>query len=1117
MFDDVKSWLEKLGLGKYAELFYQNEISFRALPLLSEDDLKALGLPLGARRSLQAAIEQLPKDVAKPMTAAQKESTSTLGDAERRQLTVMFCDLADSTKLSQKLDPEDMREINRMYQDRCKAAIERYEGYVARYMGDGVLAYFGYPQAHEDDAERAIHAGLGVVDSMADLNATLGDSHGVTFGVRIGIATGPVVVGDLIGEGASQEHAVVGETPNLAARLQAMASINSVVIGPKTHDLAGGRFEYQDLGTSELKGIAEPVQAWRAIAASAAESRFKARYRTRVTPLVGREHELGLLLERWKHAQEGDGQVVLLSGEPGIGKSRISEALHERTLVDEPITIRYQCSPYHTHSALHPVIAQLERAARFDRGDSPAVRLDKLESLLLQATQALDAAPLIGSLLSIPIERRHSSLDMTPEQQKDETFEALVSQLEGLARQKQVLIIFEDVHWADPTSLELLDRLIERTQYLPVLAVITFRPEFSTPWAGHSHITALTLNRFSQSLAVTMIDKVTGGKQLPYEVRDQIIEKTDGVPLFVEEFTKTVIESELLEDKGDRYALTGPLLNLAIPSTLHDSLMARLDRLAPVREVAQIAAVIGREFSHEVLAKVSPLTEEELANALAQLTDAALIFRRGATPKTHYVFKHALVQDAAYESLLKSTRRKIHRRIAEALEKVPAEGAEIEPELLAFHYTEAGLIPSALNYWLRAGKRSAEHGAYVEAVAHLTRGLSLLETLPEGEKRNREEIVFRLALGVPLASVEGIESTEVEKNYSRAQVLCEDTGDIEQLFPVMWGLWFYHMHKDLRRACRISDQLHDIALQRNDDVLRLEAHHCQWASRFLVGDLSAALDHCTQGINLYRADDHHALTYTFGGHDPGVCAYSFSALALWLSGYPEQAQKLSASSRDLARELSHPGTSANELTLATALSAFQRNAPALMRQADELLAFVPVEPMLTYQFVADAARGWAMFAQGKREGLLLMRQSVESGLGRDRWHVELISLVAETLGLHVSVKEGLEIVEQTLSFYLQNNVHWWEAELYRVRGELLQERGDINAAEDCFKRGVKVAHQQGAKSLELRAAISLAQLWRDQGKREVAHELLDSIYGCFTEGFDTHDVNKAKFLLEQLL
>jgi class 3 adenylate cyclase/predicted ATPase len=1115
MPDHVSEWLEKLGLDQYGSNFTDNDIDTQLLAHLTDADLKELGISsLGHRKTILSAIEALGQEVSEP-----SKNKAAKGEAERRQLTVMFCDLVGSTKLSQQLDPEDLRDVNRAYQDACKAAIERYEGYVARYMGDGVLVYFGYPHAHEDDAERAIHAGLSVIDAMDELNETFGDKLGIELGVRVGIATGSVVVGDLIGEGASQESAVVGETPNLAARLQGLASTNKVVIASGTHDLAGGRFEYKELGTHEVKGIAELVQIWQVVAPSAAASRFEALHRAGVTPLVGREHEIGLLLERWEYAKEGDGQVVFLSGEPGIGKSRVSETLRERTARDEPIRLRYQCSPYHRNSAMHPVIEQLERAAGFESEDIAKTRLEKLESLISQATQEIDTiAPLFASLLSIPVEGLYPPLEMTPDRQKEAMLDALVSQMEGLSQTRPVLLIFEDVHWADPTSIELLGLMVGRAQSMPVLVVITFRPEFSPPWVGLSHVTSLTLNHFSRSQAIAMVDQVTGGKALPDEVRAQIIEKTDGVPLFVEELTKTVIESELLEDSGSHYTLVGPLPALAIPSTLHDSLMARLDRLATVKEVAQIAAVIGREYSYRLLAAVSTLAQNELRDALNQLVDAALIFPLGTPPSARYAFKHALVRDAAYESLLKSKRRELHWRIAKALEDEFAESVETKPELLAHHYTEAAIPEPALDYWLRAGQRATERCAYVEACTHLERGLALVETLPEGEPHIRKEITFRVALGVPLLRGAYRTTPKVAENYNRAQGLCEQLGETEQLFPVLWGLWYYHMNRfKMRRACELADQLLEVGLQQNDEALLLEAHHCQWASRFLVGEPGAALEHTNQGMQLYRVEDHHALTFTYGGHDPGVCAQDISALAFWLLGYPERARERFVSAFDLIQKLGHSGTLINATGMLLTHSMFQRDKHAVAQHSETLLELTQIE--WGHAHMDNAALGWAMFEEGEREaGLGMMRESVNSRLRQDPWDAPLISLMAVAFGQHGDVDEGLELVNGLLRLSQRDDVHWWEAELHRVKGELLLmgTPNDPGSAEDCFKQAIEIAQLQGAKSLELRAAVNLARLWQERGEIGEARDILAPVFEWFTEGFDTPDLIEAKKVLAQL-
>ena len=611
MSEDITKWLESLGLGQYADAFDEGAIDWEVLPSLDRDILKELGVKApGHRIKILNGIQALGSNatLAATLSATAQPVGSTTAEAERRQLTVMFCDLVGSTELSQRLDPEDLREVNRTYQDACKGAIERYDGYVARYMGDGVLAYFGYPQAHEDDAERAILSGLGLIDSVPHLDTGHRD---IELGVRIGIATGPVVVGDLIGEGASQESAVVGETPNLAARLQALADKNAVVIGPRTHELAGGGFEYQDLGAHTLKGIAEPVQAWRVVASVPVVSRFQASHRAGLTPLVGREHEIGLLLDRWEQSKDGDGQVVLLSGEAGIGKSRITESLQEQTAPDNPARFHYQCSPYFTNSALHPIIDQLERAARFDVDDANEDKLTKLESALAKIDDDT-VVPLFASLLSIPVDGRYPAIEMSPERQREATLDALIAHIGVATSDAPVLVIFEDAHWADPTSLDLLELTIGRIRALPVLVVITFRPDFVSPWPDHSHVTSLTVNRLARGLASALAEGITSGKPLPSEVLQQVIEKTDGVPLFVEELTKSILESGVLTEMSDRYVLSGPLTEVVIPSSLHDSLMARLDRLGSVKEIAQRAATIGRTFSLEMLAAISERPEEEL-------------------------------------------------------------------------------------------------------------------------------------------------------------------------------------------------------------------------------------------------------------------------------------------------------------------------------------------------------------------------------------------------------------------------------------------------------------------------------------------------------------------------
>ena len=729
---DIAAWLRELGLERYEQAFRDNDIAPAVLPELTDQDLKDLGVSLGHRRLLLKAIQALANEQAGDSPTEDiphgSPHLAAYPGAERRQLTVLFVDLVGSTELSARLDPEDMGSVIRAYQECCAQVIGRWGGHIAKYMGDGVLAYFGWPKAHEDQAERAVRAGLEVVNGVA----TLETSTGTALAARAGIATGLVMVGELIGEGAAQEQAVVGETPNLAARLQAHAKPGSVVISQATRRLIGGLFELTDLGRRRLKGFAEPLSAWRVEGEGRAEGRFEALHGERLTPLVGREHELGILMERWAWARDGDGQVVLLSGEPGIGKSRVIRTLHER-LRDELYTpLSHYCSPHHTNSALHPVIGLLERAARLDRAAPPEVQLAKLEAVLARSSDGPDeVVPLLAALLGVPTGERYPALTMTPEVQKRRTLLALLDQLEGLAARQPILALCEDAHWIDPSTLELLGLVIERIPQLRVLALITFRPEFQPPWTGYAHVTTLTMSRLGRRQGADLVARVSGGKPLPPEIVEQIVARTDGVPLFVEELTKTVLESGLLADAGDHYELTGPLPPLAIPTTLHDSLMARLDRLGPVKEVAQIGAVIGREFSYELLAAVAPMSANRLNDALEQLVNSELVFGRGTPPDAIYTFKHALVQDAAYQSLLKSKRQQLHARIVQVLEQRFPDVMDTKPELLAHHCVEGRLIEKAVAYWYRAGQQAIARSTLAEAAAHLAKGLEMLR-VPAG-------------------------------------------------------------------------------------------------------------------------------------------------------------------------------------------------------------------------------------------------------------------------------------------------------------------------------------------------------------------------------------------------
>jgi class 3 adenylate cyclase/predicted ATPase len=1117
---DVWSWLRGLGLEGYAQAFRANDIDAEVLPRLTAEDLIALGVTsVGHRRRLLDAIARL-RDGAPPASAELPGAAMPkAAQAERRHLTVLFCDLVGSTALSATLDPEDMRELITAYQSCCAGEITRFEGHVAKFMGDGVLAYFGWPKAHEDDAERAVRAGLAIAKVVADLETP----DGTPTAARIGVATGLVVVGDLVGDAEARERAVVGETPNLAARLQALAPPGSVVISQATRRLVGGLFELTDLGPQRLKGFAEPLAAFRVEGEGRAEGRFEALHGERLTPLVGREHELGILLERWAWGKDGDGQVVLLSGEPGIGKSRLTRSLIER-LADEPHTrLRYFCSPYHTNSALYPVAEQLERAAGFQVGESAETRLDKLMAVLAEATDHLvEAAPLIAALLAIPTGARYPPMNLTPEAQKLRTFAALLEQVAGLAEQRPVLMVLEDAHWVDPTSAELFGLVIDRIRHLPVLFLITFRPDFSPPWTGHTHVTSLALSRLGQRQGAQMVERLTGNKPVPAEVLQQILLKTDGVPLFVEELTKTVLESGLLADRGDHYELAGPLPPLAIPATLHDSLMARLDRLAPVKEVAQIGAVIGREFSHELLAAVSPLSEADLGAALDQLVSSELVFRRGDPPEATYAFKHALVQDVAYQSLLKSKRQELNARVAEVLETCFPGVGESEPEVLARHFTNAGCAEPALGYWLKAGRRAAERSANLEAVAHLTKGLEVLSALPEGSERRRHELALRTALSGPLMATRGYGSPETIEAYERLRELCEELGETEQLFPVLHGQWVHLiMRAKYREAERLADHISRLAAGHADPVQLLMAHRMSGITMMLMGRLAAGRKHLELAVSLYDAERDRGLALHYV-HDPKVAALSYLSTHTWLFGYPDQARQASREAIACARELNHANSLAYALYFAGALPAhLWRDMSAVGKHTDELVALAEEQRFLLWLSWGRMPQGWVLARSGQaRVGIDLIRETLAElrRTGHEFYRPWFLYLLAEAHAAGSEFEEALTQVEEALAVIGQTEERWCEAELERLKGELLKRLPDAHpdAAEACFERAMEIARWQEAKSWELRAATSLARLWGERGERQKAHDLLAPVCNWFTEGFETADLRDAKALLDEL-
>jgi predicted ATPase len=863
------------------------------------------------------------------------------------------------------------------------------------------------------------------------------------------------------------------------------------------------------------------VRPWRVVGEGTAESRFEALHGAGLTPLVGRDNEIGLLLEHWERAKEGEGQVVLLMGEPGIGKSRLVRALRER-LENEPHThLSHYCSPHHQTSPLHPVVGLLERAAGFVADDSAATRLDKLEALLALSTdQVTAAAPLLAALLSLETAARYPPLDMSPHRQKERTLEELVNQVLGLATRRPVLALYEDVHWADPTSLELLDLLVDRVQGAAVLVLITFRPEFEPPWMRYAHISALTLSRLSRRQGAAMVARLSGGKALPPAVLDQIVAKTDGVPLFVEELTRTVLETNLLQDEGDHYALAGPLPPMAIPTTLQESLLARLDRLAPAREVAQVAAAIGREFSHELLAITAALPESDLQAGLDDLVGSGLVFRRGTPPRATYSFKHALVQDAAYATLVRTKRQRLHVRIAAALEQHFPETVLAQPELLAHHYTAAGLAEPAIDYWLRAGQRAIARSAMAEALAQLRNGLKLLVGLSEADRRRRE-LDLQVALGVALMATQGWASPEAGRANARARELCEQIGATGQLWPVLYGQWVFHGVRGEHHAAReVADELVRRAQDYQETSATLVAHRISGTGAFWRGEVTAARPHLERALALYDAERHRSLAFLYV-QDPRVAALSALSWTLFALGHPEQARARSREALAAASELAHLNTLAYALLFACFFEQYRQAWREAKDRAEKLIELATEQNFPHFLAAATVIRGWALTEAGElATGLTQLRQGLPAwrATGAGLYEPYFLGLQAEALGRSGAAGEGLDLVAKALERVQATGEGWFEAELHRIMGELMLRvpKPDPIGAEARFGQAAATARQQGAKLWELRAATRLAGLWREQGRRGEARDLLTPLYGHFTEGYETPDLQAASAILREI-
>jgi class 3 adenylate cyclase/predicted ATPase len=1039
-----------------------------------------------------------------------------VAEAERRHLTVLFSDLVGSTALAERLDPEELHEVLRAYQQVGAAVIERNEGMVAQIQGDGIVAYFGYPRTHEDEAQRAVRAALALVDGMQELNARLRLENGVELAVRIALHTGLVVIGEF-GVAGRHEQMAMGGAPNVAARLQQLAEPNSVVISAATYELVRGYFECQYIGRHTLKGVSQPIEIYRVLRASGARSRLDVAIASGLTPFVGRETEVEQLFARWTRALAGEAQFVVVSAEAGMGKSRLLQVLHEGVAAGPHTWLECRCLPYYQNSALYPVIDLLQRLLDFRRDEPPAERWLRLERFLdpyeLAAPEPL---ALLGALLSLP----GASIDLPPQRQKQSTLETILALLLALSRQQPLVLVVEDLHWADPSTLELLGLLVDGPEAC-LLTLFTTRPEFEAPWPRSERVMRLALTRLNRGQVERVVAHVSGGKPLPEEVVRQIVERTDGVPLFVEELTKMVLESELLHERAGRYELDGPLPPLAIPATLRDSLMARLDRLASVREVAQLGATIGREFSYELLHAVSPLPEHGLQEELGRLAGAGLLYQSGAPPQATYIFKHALIQETAYRSLLRSTRQQYHLRIARVLEERFPETVATEPELLAHHYTESGLADRAVTYWERAGRRAAQRSAYLEAIRHFTLALEQLATLPPAPERDRWELSLQTALGPLLIAIKGYAAPEVEHAYARARELCREIDEPRQLFAARRGLWaFYVMLPRAQTARELAEECLDLAQQLQDPTLILDGHRTLGSALFYAGEFDRALGHFEQAIALYTPDQHAALV-ALSGQDAGATSMAWTVWTLWYLGYPDRALARSREALALARELQHPFTATFVEDFCARLLQFRGDAASLLEQAD--LAIARSSELGFAQFAAQtgALRGWALAALGDLlQGAAQLSESLTAyrALGGEVGVPYFTGLVADVHAREGRAEEGLELVNESLAAVERYGHRYYEAELNRLRGELLLRRTppDEDGAEVCFRRACAVAAQQGARSLELRAALSLARWLARHGCAAEARAVLGDAYARFTEGFDTTDLRAARALLEEL-
>ncbi len=1100
----IVEWLESIDLGQHAALFVENEVDLPTLLVLTEDDLDQLGLPFGPRKRVLRELEAM-----RGKAAASDPAGETSG--ERRQLTVLFCDLVGYTELAGRLDPEVLHTVVRRYEDTCAISVTRYDGYVFQRLGDGVVAFFGYPLAHEGEAERAIRAGLEIVAAVQELELP----EVGRLEARIGIATGVVMV-------SASDQSVFGETMNLASRLQAVAEPSTVAVSSRVQRVAGGTFEYLDLGERELKGIDRPARVYRVLGRSVAEGRFEAATRSGLTPLVGRESEIGLLLDRWRQAQQASkGQVVLLTGEPGIGKSRTVSVLRERIEAGGAHAIGFHCSPFGVNSAFHPIISTLERVLGAGRDDSPETRLDRLEALVtVECARPRSDVPLIASILSLPFEERYGPSSLTPQERKTETIRALVGLTEAIAQSGRQLLIVEDVHWADPSTLETLDALLARVESLPLLVVLTHRPDFEPRWSDRPYVSKLDVTRLSRPESEALVSAVAGGRALPDDLLEQIVEKTDGVPLFVEEVTKSLLESGALAIENGRYAFVGAPGDASVPDTLRDSLMPRLDRLGPAKEIAQIGAVMGREFSFELLAAVSPLPPAELAEHMERLRASGLLFQLGSLPGARFTFKHALVHDVAYDSLLRSRRKELHGTIARTLHERWPETAETAPEQLARHYTAAGDDEVAVRLWERAGEVALERFATAEAVAHLSTGLELLERLPPSPDRDLRELELRTLLGSPLVAVRGWASPEVSELLQPALALARSLDRRQSYLPVLNGLWVHFMSAGRHgTAMEWAHELLDTGAATGDDDLVLCGHRAALTSNFWMGNLVESAAH-GDAVNAAYEPERHRHIAAQTNNDPLTVVGIYRSQALWMLGYPDQAAALCDEKDERARRRNHPFDLCFALTVGALAYDYRREPDRLLERVEEAerVGRAHRVPLMS-EVMAQIVKGIAWLRAGRiADSVPQLEASLERLLatGHRAWVPYVRAVLGDALARSGDIEAGLMRIHESLDQIAEQDERVHLAEVLRLQGWMLWQQGEGAEAERRLRAAIEVARTQGTRSWELRSATTLACLLETRGEPAAGLQLLEPIYSSFDEGFETPDLADGAALIERL-